>query len=216
MSDLEICQNVDCGKPMPLGVDVCPYYHDGKPSPIQRKLLSDDEKQALEQRYQEAKLQAKSNGISDTFEQVEEYIAKNSHAVMNMDPRVLALLLQRETSGINTYYLQVEGQVHQVAGVGDEEKRQAVDGLLFGSRKKHIRFAALSLNHQGLKSYGKCSITLADSVMKNKATLLWENSYDFVERHNITFSDSKVPNGYQAVWEDRHKLAMAKVGESSP
>jgi hypothetical protein len=61
-------------------------------------------------------------------------------------------------------------------------------------------------------SYGSCSVTISDVTPAACATVLEENSYTFV-RHFRMLPGDDIPLGFRAVWEDRHKLAVAKLAD---
>lgn len=81
---------------------------------------------------------------------------------------------------------------------------------MFGAYATEIRYAALSLDDVGLISYGNCAMSLADITMQKSATVLEENSYDFVRKHRLIPGD-QVPLGYRALWQRRNRLAIAKL-----
>ena len=64
----------------------------------------------------------------------------------------------------------------------------------------------------GLISYGDCCFSLKNITVKNRATLLEENSYTFVRRHNIIDSNH-IPPGFRSTWAERYKLAVAKLAK---
>jgi hypothetical protein len=85
------------------------------------------------------------------------------------------------------------------------------------SYAKKIHYAALSLNHSGLSSYGECTLILKENSMKWRATVLEENSFVFRQRHQQSIIGKVgelpegIPKGYRAVWSERHLLAVAKL-----
>jgi hypothetical protein len=117
----------------------------------------------------------------------------------------------------SNYYLAAKGEVRAAAEAENDRQRRTVDAMLFGRYGDQIRFAALSLNGIGLKSYGKDGLSyglvLRDVAIANRATLLEENSYTFVKRHNLT-AESVLPLGYRSSWEKRYELAVAKLSDS--
>ena len=62
-----------------------------------------------------------------------------------------------------------------------------------------------------MDSYEPYAIALKDLAVKDRATVLEENSYLFVERHDIRRGGA-APLGYRATWAERHKLAVSKLG----
>jgi hypothetical protein len=53
-------------------------------------------------------------------------------------------------------------------------------------------------------------MTLRDIAIANRATVLEENSFAFVQKH-CRISE-QVPLGYRTIWPKRHKLAVTKLG----
>src|SRR5947199_10731413 len=72
-------------------------------------------------------------------------------------------------------------------------RRVGVEGTFFGTYGEKIRYAALSLDGTGLKSYGEYSIRLWEIAIKDRTSLLEENTYDFVEHHGIIAGHSGPP-----------------------
>ena len=94
----------------------------------------------------------------------------------------------------------------------DDRQRRATEALLFGVYASEIRYAALALDGKGLISYGSCSVTISDVTPAACATVLEENSYTFVRRYRLIPGED-IPPGFRALWEDRHKLAVAKLAD---
>lgn len=211
MSNTDICPNAECREPLHFFDEKCELCGESVPSPTQRQLMCVEEKQALDDLYQQAKSKANKAGCEAEFLQLEQVVAESSHAVINFEPLTLASILKNNSIGITNYHMQVESQTRKPFSRKDDIKRTKVDAACFGSFSKKIIFAALSVNNEGLHSYGCCCATIKDVTMGKRATLLWENSFNFVENHNLTVADEEFPIGYRATWCDRQKLVMAKV-----
>ena len=89
--------------------------------------------------------------------------------------------------------------------------RGSVDSLLFPHYHKEIRFAALSITDQGALGYGGLTIVLHEKAIKARATVFDENTMEFCRKKKV-IAGSSPPHGYRAVWNDRAKLASAKLG----
>lgn len=138
---------------------------------------------------------------------------KKTCAVVNANIEFLHHFITNDKMLYSTYGFQVAGEIRIPARENDARRRKATDALIFGDYGDQIRYAALSLNGVGLKSYGSYSMRLNEIAIRNRATLLEENSFDFVERHQLTpkkAADS-FPAGHRAKWQERHKLAVAKL-----
>ena len=68
------------------------------------------------------------------------------------------------------------------------------------------------MDGSGLSNWGDCSIVLREKMIAHRTSVFEENSALFVERQNISISrTAKVPKGYRAAWNERGKLAVAKL-----
>ena len=171
-----------------------------------------EELKALGKRYKEKIELARDKGHKNKIAEFEEKI-KKSFAVINVDIEYLHALIVRSAVYSN-YQLLTSGEVRDFARPEADKERLGVEGTIFGSYGRNIRYAALSVDGSGLKSYGDFTIILSDKAVRLRATLLEENSYNFVKRHKI-LAGSKIPKGYRAVWKDRYKLAVAKLAEKA-
>jgi hypothetical protein len=168
-----------------------------------------EELDALEKRYIEKVNLAAGKGQDDKRIDFEEEV-KKSVAVINVDLDYLYFFIVGKHSLYSTYQLQTSGEDRDYTRSEFDKERLGVEGTIFGSYGENIRYAALSLDGSGLKSYGDFEIILEDEAIELRTTLLEENSYPFVKRHKI-LAGGKIPPGYRAVWKDRHKLAVAKL-----
>lgn len=87
--------------------------------------------------------------------------------------------------------LGVSGQVRRAAELENDRQRRMVDALLFGGYADQIRFAALSLDGIGLRSYGKGGLSyglcLGDVAIAKRASLL-QSIYDPVSTFRSAIS----------------------------
>lgn len=206
----ETCPNPDCGRAVDWSDEKCGRCKQVLAVPNQRELLVQDEKASLNGHYQQAVEKATQQGHIDSLRQLEAKVKADSHAVINVSPQLLDDFLAGSKTLMSNYVLQVAAKTRKPAKRQDDKTRSGVEGILFGSYAKQIRYAALSLTHQGLTSYGECSITLADVTMEKSATVMIENSFDFIKRHRITPMDA-IPAGMRSTWTDRHLLATTKL-----
>ncbi|HZG54170.1 MAG TPA: hypothetical protein VEZ40_18860 [Pyrinomonadaceae bacterium] len=168
-----------------------------------------EELQALEKRYLEAYETARAGNYLPVFEEFEKTL-KQSHAVINVDVEFLHFFTRNARNLYATYERAVEGQIRKPALLEFDQKRRAVGGTLFGSYAREISYAALSLDGLGPQSYGPYAIKLRDIAIRSRATVLENNSYDFVHKHDLKLG-KRPPLGYVASWDNRHKLAIAKL-----
>ena len=163
------------------------------------------ELEALERRYVDAKKISANVALLEKFE---ERVRYDSKAIINLDFSTLkAIVLNGDV--YKSYQKLLKENKKQIAEDVFDRKRMKVDGYMFGSWGEEITFAALSLNDKGLSSYGKIAAILDEIAIKERATLLEENSYSFALTDQRLMKD-EIPKGYRSVWVDRHKLAVAK------
>ena len=170
-----------------------------------------EEIQALDERYQKAFDIAKVHGYLSLLEKFDESL-KQTSAVINSDLDSLYFFIRSSRSLYSNYERGVKGQIRKPAARDDARKRLGVGAILFGDYADEITYAALSLDGSGPHSYGPYAMKLKDIAVTNRATLLENNSYDFVPKHNLK-PGNKPPPGYITSWNNRNKLAVAKLAE---
>jgi hypothetical protein len=210
---VDLCPN--CGSPLVASEEKCPTCGDHVGFPNVRAASAPTERLALQQRYQAALERAE---LRDAKEAVADFrsAAESSIAVANCGLYLLRQLVTDENALYTNYYLGVLGEVRRAAERENDTQRRAVDALLFGGYADKIRFAALSLDAVGLKSYGKEGLSyglgLRDVAIAKRASLLEENEYNFAKRHSLD-ATSSLPAGYRSSWENRRELAVAKLAD---
>ena len=110
------------------------------------------------------------------------------------------------------YSLGVRGQIRKAATDQDDRHRRTIEAMLFGGYAEQVRYAALSLESTGLTSWGPFAIKLREIAIADRATLLEDNSFKFVQKHDIR-PGGNIPQGYRSTWKERHKLAVAKLAK---
>lgn len=116
-----------------------------------------------------------------------------------------------------TYHQLVNAGLRLPAGEKLDIVRVLTDDALFPGYKQHIRFAALSLDQVGLRNYGECSLVLRNNMVAHRASVFEENSVMWMTNHRINLSGvNSLPKGYRAAWNDRAKLAVAKLANKIP
>ena len=199
-----------CNSMVAIAVDRCTTCGANVGFPNVREALETQQMSVLDARYQRALDDASTRMCSSQLAEFEAAVQK-SCAVINVDLRDLHFFFTNKNFIYSTYQLAVKGQVRKSAEEINDRQRLAIEGLIFGSYGERIRYAALSLDGSGLNSYGPYSIKLREVAISSRSSLLEENSYAFVERHNIR-PGGPVPEGYTAAWKDRSKLSLAKLG----
>ena len=166
-------------------------------------------KLVLEKRYKDALQHAEQNGNLKKIKEFESLIKSSAKAVVNLDIDILDSIINSNMRYINTYQLQ---EIRTLTKHPDDaRKRAAVDGFLFPNFGRKITFAALSLDGKGIRQYGNSTVVLKEKMIAYRASLLEEDSIQFFNQSGKM--EAERLNGYIATWEDKHKLAVAKLAD---
>lgn len=200
-----------CGSEIPDTEETCFTcgFHAGPPNV--RAAEKEEEIHALEERYAVAIERANSNGYLPILQRFEAAL-QHSCTVINADLSFLHLFATSGKALYANYEGGVAGRTRKPAELYDDSRRRGIGGTLFGGYAGDIIYAALSLDGSGPASYGPFAIALRDIAIRSRATVLENNTYDFVTRHKLAPGDKRPP-GYLASWERRNKLAVAKLAE---
>ncbi len=208
----KICENEQCGYAYFAQELACPACQ-WKNNPNVALADLKKPKAALEKRYQDALQRAAQNGNLEQVKAFETLVKSSAKAVVNLDIGVLDGIINGSMRYINTYQLRKIRTItkHPLA----DSRRFMVDGYFFYDFGQSMAFAALSLNEKGIRPYGNCTITLKEGTIAYRASLLEEDSFQFFEKleRQSKKIDRKTLNGYIATWEDKHKLAVAKLAD---
>jgi len=170
--------------------------------PNVRAAQNPDEVSALEGRLAEASEECAARGSGVVLAQFQE-AARTSKAVLNRSLHQVMSLVSSDNELYATFYAQIASQ-------SVERERLIADNLLFPYFHHEIRFASLSLDDTGVRHYGACALAISELAIKHRATVFEKNSVEFCREHKLG-AGKPVPQGYRAVWEDRGKLAAAKL-----
>jgi hypothetical protein len=201
---METCINIPCHKPMPWELRHCPACGTDNGLPNLRR--AKHEQAALTLRYEAAMTDCKTRGLETTALDFAQKIQQDSHAVINGTASFFYSFFDDDRNLYTTYDLQIAGQMRTAAAYEDDIRRREVGSKVFGAYAKEIRYAALTLTGRGLTSYGGCSMVLNADICGNLASLTEENTYELVGHH-----PAGIPDGFRAVWTERHKLSLAKL-----
>jgi len=198
-----------CQLEFPTSLPECP--HCGLPRLFPNVAEASSERADLYKRYDAAMRAASQAGTDATVKRFESR-ASQSVAVTN---RSLAFVSElADATGIfSTFYKKRDGGMLIPQGSKWDALRGAADEFFFGQNKDEIRFAALSCNGAGLTNYGECTMVLGERFVAHRTSLFETNTARFLERGGI-FQAGKspaVPPGLRAIWDDRGKLATAKL-----
>ena len=164
---------------------------------------------ALEARYQTARSSALARGVGDELQRLES-LAGRADTVVSMPIGLAYDLFTRSDATYAPYAKLVAGGVRSPANLDSDRRRRTVDSLLYGHYAETIVFGSLSTDGRGLSSYGAVHTRLRESTVAYRSTVLEENSFSFVRRHEVG-PDKPFPAGRLSRWEERHKLAVSKL-----
>jgi len=171
---------------------------------------TEDELAALQNRYDEARNFCIKNGTEDTLNKFEDFFNKNVKAVKNLSFETITTWLGN-SGDHKSYHRAVEEGIRPIANLFNDRKRTVIDSILYGSHGKEINFAALTLDNKGLESYGNCRVILNENSIKSRSSTLEENSFIFFRTHKTNLETLEIPRGFRSVWNDKTKLAIAKI-----
>ena len=199
-----------CGESLSASLRHCPTCQTDAGAPNVRASGTDENLKALTARFEDAQTRASAKGCLKEFDTLTKLIETQSGVVVSMPAR-LARSLMEDPSFLYLNYVQLVGaNIRKPASPGNDRYRSAVEGILFGSYAKHIRYGVLSMTEEGLPTYGEVHCRLRSVTIDNRTSFLETNSYTFVSDHSLSAGD-ELPVGYAACWEKRHCLVLAKL-----
>jgi hypothetical protein len=216
MPDHKQCRETNCGHQMPLSMTGCP--HCGRPSlfPNVDQAGLDDEREALNRRFETAVAAAESRGAKARIEAFAEAVGQ-ARAVSACSFGVVQQLAGSDSKLASTFYMRGVTDLSQGSYVLRSKPwntiRPSAESAFFGDDvKKRIHFAALSPDNLGLTNYGECSITLRTELISFRTSLLEENMLVFFKEKCADYwPTERIPVGYRSTWADRTRLAVAKL-----
>lgn len=199
-----------CNHPVPQHARYCPICQEDAGFPNVRAAQTVEESEALQRRVKDALKSAQLRNCESELNDFGQAMSR-SKAVLTRSFGVVSKLISSDNELYNTYYQQVNSEARLPEVNPWDRGRPAVDAALFPYYSDKMVFAALSLDNQGLRNYGDYSIVLKDEMIKNRATVFEENSIVFCRQSHRIVVGTPLPPGYRALWNDRDKLAMAKL-----
>lgn len=199
------CENLEA---IPPSEPSCPACRKGLPAPNVRAAADNEEIESLQKRLKLAESETQARNCKHILDNFGDEVSKSQAVIC----RPLGNIKEIVSSNAlySTYYEQVRANIRLPEDSFYDNKRGAVDSMFFPNYHEHIVFAALSLNHRGSAAYGPHSIELKDQMISHRATVFEMNTITFVRTHKIV-ATSPIPLGYRASWENRDKLAKAKL-----
>ena len=201
----------ECHHTFPKSQSLCPHCARPALYPNVEAAEELDELNKLQQRYDAALADANSRGVESAVIEFENAVS-GAKAVIARPLSELMRLAQNDREMYASFYELVEARVRVPTDKGWDKIRVLADSALFPHYKENIRFAALTLNEEGLPYYGECYFILRDDLIAHRASVFEENSGEWTKRHKINIKEvDNLPVGFRATWSQRGKLAVAKL-----
>lgn len=178
--------------------------------PNVRAAQRDAERAALEIRYSDAEEAAKANGLLSIFAKF-RVAADGTVAVVCRNLSILKVISGGDNALYGSYHHQVDAHVRIPELNNWDQKRESLESALFPGYYREICFGALSFTGLGLTAYGDFSIVLKDHTISKRASVFNSPIFRFFRDQKVVFGDD-IPDGFRATWQDRGKLAVAKLG----
>lgn len=201
-----------CGGEIPRSSPRCPHCELPGLFANQSDAEQQDERDALLHRYQAVIDAAESDGRIALVREFEQAVANAKVVISRPAADVFRLVSSLEQTSA-TYYGLIRGGVRGPSADDWDWKRRRADNALFPGYYEHITFGALSMDGSGLPHYGECAVTLREDCIGHRASVFEENSVTFMEHHSVPMMEV-LPKGFRATWNDRARLAVAKLGPS--
>ena len=204
-----VCQNPECREPIARHSRICVVCGSDAGFPNVRASQEPNEKIALDKRLRAAQADAEQRGCGSHLEDFRQAV-NQSRAVLCRPIGKVAELLSSDNELYTTFYQSVESWARMPEDNEWDRGRGSVDALLFPHYHQEIRFAALSLDGQGMTGYGGLTMILSEVAIRARATVFEKNTIQFCRDHQV-LAGGTAPSGYRAEWNDRGTLAAAKL-----
>ena len=169
-----------------------------------------------------AALPAEIAALHERYAQVKQFCAQVWDIIVDFQKHVeemARITINLDLDTVNR--LVVDGEFyenyyerHQDGKQKHDSDREATETILFGEYKKHVRCGALCSHPTGLRNYGEFYIVLNDNEAEEYFSVFEENPFVFFKKHvYVPKRNPLVDYGYRATWQNRGKLAVAKLGE---
>jgi hypothetical protein len=199
----------ECGAKVPPQARSCVACLTDVGFPNVRLAEQADEQLALGVRLRNAKTSAVARGAGEALTSFGVAVA-DSQAVVAREIGVLDSFVKSE----NSLYISYHPQVRSGARIPEDNKwdlgRTSAESTVNPLFYEDIAFACISLDGIGPSGYGDYHITIKSRLIERRTTVFEENVFSFCQRHRVIAGDAP-PLGYRAPWEQRDRLAMAKL-----
>ncbi len=198
---------------MPISRTTCP--HCGRPQFFPNVDLAEtpDERKKLQAKYDAAMMNAKLRGVDDVVRSFES-VCESSIAVFACPILKLHRAIASSTDIFETYYdlerLKLRADTPADVSFDWARLRPQAEIELLGNHHNidKLHYACLSLNGDGLESYGDCIVQLATEMIAHRASCFEGNTA-------VLFKNCRNFSGFvRSGWSERHKLSVAVFEES--
>ncbi|MCF6103121.1 hypothetical protein [Mesorhizobium muleiense] len=199
-----------CGSSLPTHVRDCVVCGAAAGFPNVRAAEAQEERQALQQRVDNAFVSAHAGNYSAQLTDFGDAVTQRSTAVIARPLLPLQRLIDNSNLMLMTFYAEMDAGGRTAENNHWDRGREQIDSLVNPLYHRDLHFAALSLDGMGVKHYGDFHINLVSDYIAIRSSVFNENPFKFGQRHRIVVGTG-CPPGYRATWMDRGKLAQAKL-----
>lgn len=210
-------QCAKCKENVPVLEIECPHCGTTFASPPNVRIAQCKvQRDALQVRYDAAVEYVRDNSLDSVRTEFEAKVQAESRAVLSLGYVELRYIVDNERRVFATFYERIEAGLQIPSGGKWDVLRGITEHALYQHQKKHVRFAALSLDEFGVHNYGDCHVTLKTSMIEDRTSTFEDNNVVFtVYTQGTVMKDAiNLPAGHISDWDNRHLLAVAKLTPS--
>lgn len=162
----------------------------------------------LERHCLDARADADRRGVGAQIDRLETLLA-SAVVTINTGTKVVASMALDHA--YRSYYRAYDEGLRRIAEQQYHADRLAVDAKIHTGYERAILNAALSPDGRGLANYGEVTLQLCEAAVRDRASLLRENAFNFYERYDLGPIGAEEAPGWRAVWADRAWLGIAHL-----
>lgn len=200
---------VECGEIVPDHSRECIVCGEDNGFPNVRAAEQADEVKALNDRVSDAWISANARGVAVELQEFCNH-ADISKVSICRPANDIFTLCNNDSFSYTSFANQVKSGIRVPANNEFDKIRNQFENALFPNYSENIVFGCLTINDSGITGYGGFNIILKDKMISKRASVFWENPYNFSVRHKLSLIDT-IPVGYRATWASRKNLCAAKL-----
>jgi hypothetical protein len=168
------------------------------------------ERGALESRVQAA---LSAHKVSDEAAAIVNEVASNAEITMRREAVHIGFMLMAETLPTHLRLFELRLRAYRYDDKWEPYRTKAgVD--IHSGYESEIHFGALTpVGMSAPERYGDYDLAFRDEMISHRTTFFHENSARWWYRNVAAAPQSPIPKGYRSLWEDRTKLAVAKLAD---